>query len=109
MKPKGIAADKEKHTLTIEWSDGHVSLYPFSLLRNACPCASCRGGHDKMSSKPDPIVFDLPEPDASKLKVMNLELVGTYAINITWDDGHDYGIYTWDYLRALCPCPQCHK
>jgi DUF971 family protein len=109
MKPNGITANREKHTLTIEWSDGHVSIYPFSLLRNACPCASCRGGHDKMSLKPDPIVFDLLEVDASKSMMKNLEEVGTYAINITWDDGHDYGIYTWDYLRALCPCPQCRE
>ena len=36
-----------------------------------------------------------------------LSLVGNYALNIEWSDGHRTGIYPWDMLRALCPCPQC--
>jgi len=30
-------------------------------------------------------------------------------LTIVWEDGHDYGIYNWHYLRALCPCNECRK
>lgn len=107
MKPAGITANRESGEVTITWSDGHQSVYPFSLMRNACPCAECRGGHDKMSSKPDPIVFQMPIEESPATRLRNLEAVGTYAITIDWEDGHHYGIYNWNYLRALCPCPVC--
>jgi DUF971 family protein len=106
-RPTGITADRTTSILTIAWSDGHTSHYPFSLLRNACPCASCRGGHENMRSTPDPFVFDLPVEDSPRTHLVNLEAVGSYAITIAWEDGHHYGIYNWSYLRALCPCPQC--
>ena len=61
-----------------------------------------------MRAEPDPAVFDLPDEDAPATRMRNLEAVGTYAITIEWEDGHHYGIYNWDYLRALCVCPVCH-
>ena len=105
--PAGITANRETSELIIEWKDGHSSRIPLSLLRNACPCAECRGGHEKMSSDPDPQVFTLPLDDSPETRIQNLEAVGSYAITITWEDGHDYGIYNWRYLRSLCPCPLC--
>lgn len=60
-----------------------------------------------MGSEPDPAVFSLPDMDTPSTRMRNLEAVGTYALTIEWEDGHHYGIYTWDYLRALCPCPEC--
>jgi DUF971 family protein len=36
-----------------------------------------------------------------------VEPVGKYAIRFTWNDGHEHGIYSWDYLREVCPCEQC--
>ena len=56
-KPLNITANRPALEMTIKWGDGHESIYPFSLLRAACPCAQCRGGHEKMSSEPDPEVF----------------------------------------------------
>ncbi len=107
MRPTAITADRQKGELTITWEDGHQSVYPFSLVRHACPCAECRGGHEKMGSTPDPVVFSLPDEDSPSTRLRNLEAVGTYAITFEWEDGHHYGIYTWAYLRALCPCPEC--
>lgn len=107
MKPTGITANRTLRQLTITWDDGHRSEYPFSLLRHACPCAECRGGHDKMSSEPDPSVFDMPDEDTPATRLQSIEASGSYAIIPTWEDGHYYGIYNWHYLRALCPCPQC--
>lgn len=109
LRPTGITARRQTNELETAWSDGHKSVYPFSLLRHACPCAECRGGHENMSSEPDPQVFSLPLEDLPATRIINIEAVGSYAITIEWEDGHHYGIYTWDYLRALCPCPICRS
>ncbi len=106
-RPSGITANRQTRDLTITWNDGHVSCYSFSLLRHACPCAECRGGHDKMGSQPDPNVFWMADEDTPATRLRNLEAVGTYALTIEWEDGHHYGIYNWNYLRALCPCTDC--
>jgi DUF971 family protein len=39
--------------------------------------------------------------------VLDLQIIGNYALQIFWDDGHNAGIYTWDYLNRICPCPAC--
>jgi DUF971 family protein len=105
--PTRIDVNRELAQLKIDWKDGHISVYSFTLLRNACPCVECRGGHDKMGGAPDPEVFLLPLEDSARTRLAVVEAVGTYAINIYWEDGHQYGIYTWDFLRGICPCPLC--
>jgi DUF971 family protein len=107
MRPTGITADRQLAELTITWDDGHTSIYPFSLLRAACPCAECRGGHDNMRSEPDPDVFSVALEDTPATRLRNVEGVGSYAVTIEWEDGHHFGIYNWHFLRALCPCPIC--
>lgn len=108
-RPTDITADRTEKQLTIQWSDGHTSKYSFSLLRHACPCAACRGGHENMRSEPDPLVFEQPDEDSPATRLRNLEAVGGYAMTPEWEDGHRYGIYNWHYLRLLCPCPECRK
>ena len=107
-RPTGVTANKTKRELTLTWSDGHESVYPFGLLRAACPCASCRGGHEHMKAEPDASVFDSDLPDSLETRLVNINAVGSDAISIVWEDGHDYGIYNWHYLRALCPCEEHH-
>lgn len=109
MKPTSITANREKKEMTIVWDDGHTSLYSFSLLRAGCPCADCRGGHDRMGILPDPTVFEIQMPDSPAIWLDKILPVGSYAISPVWKDGHDAGIYRWDYLRALCLCPQCRQ
>ena len=41
------------------------------------------------------------------LKMLNVEAVGHYAIQIDWSDGHNTGIYSFDHLRKICPCAEC--
>ena len=41
------------------------------------------------------------------LKMLSVEPVGNYAIRINWSDGHSTGIYSWEHLRQICPCPEC--
>jgi DUF971 family protein len=93
--------------MTVTWSDGHTSIYPFATLRYGCPCVECRGGHENMGSEPDASIYERPLVDGPETRIRTLEPVGTFAITIEWEDGHHYGIYSWDYLRRMCPCPVC--
>ena len=82
--------------IRIEWSDGHVSLYPNHYLRNHCPCALCR-------ERP-PHLLPVRSQGGEELHPLQIGLVGRYAINIQWSDGHDSGIYSYQTLRNVCPC-----
>jgi DUF971 family protein len=106
-KPGSVTANKSAREFIVTWDDGHVSNYPFGLLRAACPCASCRGGHENMKPEPDEDVFSRQLGDSPSTRLANVVAVGSYALTIVWEDGHDYGIYNWHYLRALCPCAAC--
>jgi DUF971 family protein len=101
LVPKSITAKKKQARLLIEWSDGEQSALPFDLLRSACPCAQCRGGHENMKPDPDPSMFIIPLMATNASQLKGVEAVGNYAINLEWEDGHKYGIYNWHYLRAL--------
>ncbi len=107
--PTNITANRPALEMTITWDDNHESTYSFSLLRAACPCAQCRGGHENMKAEPDPAVFNVILDDSPKTRVSTVKATGTYALTMVWEDGHDYGIYNWHYLRALCPCPVCRS
>lgn len=109
IAPTSITANRADRILSIQWNDGHPSYYPFGLVRAACPCASCRGGHENMSSEPDPQVFLKDLPESLETQIKKLEAVGAYGITIEWEDGHHYGIYNWNYLRMLCPCAECRR
>lgn len=107
LRPTGITVNRQTAEMSISWNDGHTSQYSFSLLRFGCPCAECRGGHDKMGGAPPLEVFFMPPEDSLKTHLRQVEAVGSYGITIEWEDGHYFGIYNWDYLRALCPCDDC--
>lgn len=102
MKPSNVTLDRPAGLLIIDWEDGKTCRYPVGALRLACPCVECRGGHEHMGAQHDPEnLLDLV-PDRH-YEVQRLELVGNYALQFFWDDGHHTGIYTWDYLYRLCP------
>ena len=94
----------------IDWSDGHHSHYTFTFLRDACPCALCseerrnegRRAGESPHSKPGELPMFRPAP-----KPTHAEPVGRYALRFTWNDGHLHGIYSWEYLREICPCEEC--
>jgi DUF971 family protein len=104
FRPKQIAISRQRSLLIIDWADGHHSEYPLPGLRSACPCAECRGGHENMGQEGSPDMLEIPLVSTSATELVSAAAVGNYALQLTWGDGHDYGIYTWDYLRALCPC-----
>jgi DUF971 family protein len=87
------------HALRIVWGDGHASEYRNDYLRQRCPCAECR-------ERP---ARTLPVVNESKIELYPIQIgvVGRYAVSIQWSDGHDTGIYSYQTLRALCPCGRC--
>jgi len=96
--------------VTITWGDGHVSRYAIKALRDACRCANCLGTHgpaepaSPAASSP-PGALPMFKPVGGTL--LGAEPVGRYALQFHFSDGHNTGIYTWTYLRELCPCPEC--
>ncbi len=101
-KPRSITLNKTEGILEIIWGDDQLCRYPLSELREACPCVECRGGHQYMGREYDPDNILTLTPKRT-YTIQNMELVGNYALLPTWDDGHHTGIYTWEYLRRLCP------
>ncbi|MCU0511999.1 MAG: DUF971 domain-containing protein [Anaerolineae bacterium] len=102
IRPQGITLNRTEHYLEIRWSDGCLCRYPLSHLREACPCVECRGGHARMGMEfaPDNLLTLTP---ARSYAMVQLNPVGNYALQPVWDDGHSTGLYTWEYLRHLCP------
>jgi DUF971 family protein len=103
-RPTAITLDKTAGELRIAWADGATCRYPLSHLREACPCVECRGGHEYMGRHTDPDDILALRP-ARSYAVESLEMVGNYALQPFWDDGHHSGLYTFEYLRRLCPPP----
>ena len=94
--PTEINHTRARKVVRITWDDGHQGEYTESYLRGWCPCALCQGhgAGRKFISVEDP-------------QLREIRPVGNYAIEFLWGDGHSTGIYTYDYLRALCPCAAC--
>ena len=109
IQPTGITANRQTREVTIDWNDGHSSTYGFTFLRRVCPCAECAGGHENMGKLPGPELYAQPDEDSASTRLTSLEAVGTYALTITWEDGHHYGIYNWHFLRTICPCEECRS
>ena len=96
--------------MDIEWKDGHQSHYSFPYLRDACPCAMCDQERVQSGREPGEPVKSAPGAlpmFKAAAKPTEAAGVGKYAIRFTWNDGHEHGIYSWDLLRAFCPCEEC--
>src|ERR1700709_943778 len=83
--------------LAIQWNDGSETYLPLEYLRRACPCAACGGEPDVLGRVVRPRVT---YTDAS-FRLKGYQLVGSYALQPSWEDGHATGLYTFDYLKNL--------
>lgn len=83
--------------LALAWSDGTESYFSFETLRRACPCASCQGEPDALGRVVRPQVQFGPKA----FELVSWEIVGGYALQPRWADGHATGIYSFQYLRGL--------
>lgn len=112
-KPKEVKVHvKTGAGVDIVWMDGHSSHFDFPFLRDRCPCATCNderakkesmGGGTSIASSP---LLPMYKP---KARAQAATQVGNYAIQISFSDGHSTGIFSYDYLRTLCPCQECAK
>jgi DUF971 family protein len=87
-----------ERALRLRWDDDHEADFPFAHLRGWCPCAMCQGhGALRMTY----------HPPAGPVDVVAIHPVGNYAISLSFSDGHSTGIYRFEFLREICPCPSC--
>ncbi len=111
VAPAKVRVKKSEGTgVEIDWRDGHKSSWSFRWLRDACPCATCHeereaAGRKPGEAKPRPqmLLAMYEEPP----KPVEVTPVGKYALKFKWNDGHEAGIYSWEYLRRVCNCDEC--
>ena len=100
--PVRIHLDRAAGTLDIEWQDGHRTVHEAVGLRWLCPCAFCRGEAGM------PGWLDSgPSLTAEQTRLVDVHLIGSYALAPEWADGHHTGYYPFTLLRDRCPCPEC--
>jgi DUF971 family protein len=94
IEPTEISQESNSQ-LRITWADGRICDYRASSLRRVCPCAQCVDEWTgERTLKPQAISEDI--------EIGDLSIVGRYALNFRWSDGHETGIYSFQYLRDLC-------
>jgi len=84
--------------LAIKWDDGAEQFISLENFRRACPCAGCKGEMDILGN-----IYKNPEKPyaANAFQLVKLGSVGGYAIQPTWADGHNTGIFSFEYLRRV--------
>lgn len=83
--------------IAFKWNDGEESYLEFEMLRKACPCASCSGEPDVMGRVYRPEVIHTP----ASFQMKSYQVIGGYAFQPVWQDGHSSGLYTFELLRRL--------
>ncbi len=86
--------------VSLRWSDGHASSYDARYLRLNCGCAECVEEWSRRR------LLD-PAAIPADLRAEDHLMVGKYAVQFLWSDGHYTGIYPFDVLRSLCTCDDC--
>jgi DUF971 family protein len=94
IEPREIMQEGETG-LRITWADGRICHYDAPSLRRACPCAQC------VNEWTGQRVLK-PEDIADELLINDIAIVGRYALNFRWSDGHETGIYSFRLLREFC-------
>jgi len=90
--------------LAIVWNDGAESYFKLEILRRACPCAACGGEPDVLGNISRPHV----NYNEKSFQLAGFQLVGGYALQPHWADGHNTGIYSFTYLRRLGQASAAH-
>lgn len=100
--PTDIKVDIKQSVVRIMWADGQQSSYSLNQLRKLCPCAVC----NELRKDDDPLRVLSPDQAVTEgvlRPYQSVEMVGNYALQFFWADGHNSGIYTFEFLRQLAP------
>ncbi len=97
MQAKQIKIEN-KENLLIKWNNETESKISLKYLRDECPCANCKGETVLLKTYRPP---KQQNSNPEMYLVKNIETVGGYAIQLSWKDGHNTGIYSWEYLKKL--------
>ncbi len=90
-EPIEVRNDRENGRLVITWENEKKLQYPWDKLRNACPCAGCRGHSPG----------EVPAPNVVGVGLLLISEVGNDALRFEFSDSHNTGIYTWQYLYEI--------
>jgi DUF971 family protein len=101
MQPPSHIDLKKDRGLTIGWPDGSTSFYPIAHLRRWSPSADSR--ELRAEQERNPLTVIPGGRSSGPLVALDAELVGNYALRLHFSDGHDAGIYTWEYLWSIDP------
>ncbi len=101
-RPVHLEMQKDRG-LTIHWAGGTKSFYPVAYLRRMSPSAEVRALREEMASNPLAVIPAAKAHADGPLTALGAELVGNYAIRISFSDGHQTGIYSWEYLQEIDP------
>ena len=93
IEPRQIVEDSDSE-LSIKWSDDSETQFNAVQLRRACPCAGCINEWTGEKQLKDDSI-------AESLTFTHISIVGRYALNFHFSDGHDTGIFSFKYLREL--------
>lgn len=105
MKPLQIKVFDKKFLL-IKWDEKSESKIGLKYLRDECPCANCKGETILLKTyRPPKLTTFNPE----MYTIKNIQTVGGYAIQVSWKDGHNTGIYSWEYLQKLAEDESTHQ
>lgn len=112
-KPAGVKVHVSTGAgIDVTWSDGHASHFDFLYLRDLCPCAMCDDERRKQEDvRARTGGFSAPALPMFKPRVTarGAKPIGNYALQIEFSDGHTTGIYSYGYLRSICPCADCER
>jgi len=98
MRPVKIKIIDRKN-LFVKWDDGTESEIAPDKLRKHCPCATCLAEREKRSKTYISILNE------NQVRISGITQIGSYAIGLTFKDGHDTGIYEYTFLRKLADLP----
>ena len=90
--PTELRLDKDKRVLTVSFDDGKSFTIRAELLRVLSPSAEVQGHSPEQR---------VTVAGKRNVGIARLEPVGNYAVRIVFTDGHDTGLYVWEYLREL--------
>jgi DUF971 family protein len=93
--PTEVHLQSAQRRLVITWSDGRTDTFSLRYLRGWCPCAHCQGH----------FVMEKRFVEGANAELSDVEPVGSYAMRLSWGDGHDSGLYSFEFLRSIALAP----